>query len=31
VGALCTLAIGTTAGIRGLSETLQFMDHTPTR
>jgi len=31
VGALCTLAIGTTAGIRGLNETLQFMDQTPTR
>jgi len=31
VGALCTLAIGTTAGIRGLEESLEFMDRTPTR
>jgi len=30
-GALCSLAIGTTAGIRGLDETLAFMDQTPTR
>lgn len=31
VGALCTLAMGTTAGIRGLEETLEFMSRTPTR
>jgi sugar/nucleoside kinase (ribokinase family) len=31
VGALCTLAIGTTAGIRGLEETLEFMKQTPPR
>ncbi|UCH33928.1 MAG: sugar kinase [Armatimonadota bacterium] len=31
VGALCTLAIGTTAGIRGMDETQQFMSSTPLR
>jgi sugar/nucleoside kinase (ribokinase family) len=31
VGALCTLAIGTTAGLRGMEETLEFMNRTPTR
>jgi sugar/nucleoside kinase (ribokinase family) len=31
VGALCTLAIGTTAGIRSMEETLEFMAATPLR
>ena len=31
VGALCTLAIGTTAGIRSLDETQQFVASTPLR
>ncbi len=31
VGALCVLAIGTTAGIKGMGETLQFMESTPLR
>ena len=31
VGALATLAIGTTAGVRNLDETLAFMESTPTR
>jgi sugar/nucleoside kinase (ribokinase family) len=31
VGALCVLAIGTTAGIKGMEETLEFMASTPLR